>query len=406
MDFNIQNKRTKEKAIHRFCLFVVITAIPYLFIYSYLKAFILTGFIGLIIILFSLFIYLNKNGHTKLTRSLIFHTTNFGLVFFSCYLGFNSGIYLYFLASPLLVYILFDVEKKQIILLNLFGYTSSFVLIYFNQVEQILKPIPLSNDAIEIIYRVNFLTVLGICFLFVYHFALNNKRQISFLKEQQVKLEEEIIEKNNSQFELRKSLKERELLLSEIHHRVKNNLAVICSLLELQSNYINNNNLKTILKTSTNRIKSIALLHEKLYENNVFGNINLKSYLNELISHIKNSQDTSFCDIEFKIEIDQIYIQLEESMPVSLILNELITNSLKHAFQEQKNGIILIKATQSNGEIHLIYSDNGVGDFDPNEVQAKLGLSLIEALATQLNATLTIKKGKGFNLDMIFRLEN
>lgn len=203
---------------------------------------------------------------------------------------------------------------------------------------------------------------------------------------------------------LEKSLKEKEVLLSEIHHRVKNNLAIITGLLELQSYEIKNKEALQILSSSQTRINSIALVHEKLYMSDDLSEINMQNYINELISFIANTLQPDDIDINLSLDIDYIKLEINQALPCGLFLNEVITNSYKHAFKGKKKGNMCISFKEKNGNLTLVIQDDGIG-FIEEEYDAtnSLGMSLIETLADQLEGYIEKKNTPGAFIKLDFK---
>jgi PAS domain S-box-containing protein len=201
---------------------------------------------------------------------------------------------------------------------------------------------------------------------------------------------------------LKASLQEKEVLLAEIHHRVKNNLAVVSGLLGLQATYITNEQARAMFEESRNRIHSMALIHHKLYQHESFAQIDFAAYINDLISHIRDSYNNSEATITFNITCNDIYIDIKNAVPCGLIMNELISNAYKHAFPGRSQGEIKIVCTKMGEKFTMMVSDNGIG-FDMStelEKPRSLGLTLITALADQLSGSVraTHHQGTAFYL--------
>jgi two-component sensor histidine kinase len=190
-----------------------------------------------------------------------------------------------------------------------------------------------------------------------------------------------------SQAHLVNSLREKEILLKEVHHRVKNNIQIISSLLNLQARYIKDREAQEIIKDSRNRIESMALIHEKLFRSKDLANIDFYSYINEITSYLFHSYAKSRSQIDLKINIGSVDLGIDKAIPLSLMINELVVNSLKHAFPNGRKGEIVIELDKiDDGKLKLIFADNGVG-FPPTVKfpQAhSLGLQLIQSLAAQI----------------------
>ncbi|MCI0716426.1 MAG: PAS domain S-box protein, partial [Chlorobi bacterium] len=203
--------------------------------------------------------------------------------------------------------------------------------------------------------------------------------------------------------ELRKSLNEKEIMLKEIHHRVKNNLQVVSSLLRLQSDKIEDKTASEYLKISELRVKSMALIHQQLYKTRDLTRIDFKEYVKELSSYLLFINETNG-RINVNIDVDNIYYGIDIALPCGLIVNELVTNSIKHAFPNGKKGSIDVKLFKdSASKNHLIIKDDGVGakklDFSN---ASTLGMQLVGTLTEQLEGEIQVNSGKGTEVRIIF----
>ena len=200
------------------------------------------------------------------------------------------------------------------------------------------------------------------------------------------------------------SLKEKEQLLKEIHHRVKNNMQIISSLLNLQSDNTVDTKILNLLRESRNRINSMALVHEMLYKSNDLSKIGLKEYIESLSVSIYQSYVMPQSDIEINYTIENnIYFDIDKMIPMGLILNEIISNSLKHAFPARK-GIINIGLKSEKNKYVLEVNDNGIGfkkDFNV-ETDSHLGIQLIYMLTEQLGGDIKLDRKDGVSYSMIF----
>lgn len=211
------------------------------------------------------------------------------------------------------------------------------------------------------------------------------------------------------------SLNEKEILLKEIHHRVKNNLQIISSLLNLQSEKITHPDLLKIFMESQNRIRAMALVHEKLYESSDLSRIDFPQYIHSFLVHISNSYNLKPEHIQLHMELNNksCYFKIDTAIACGLILNELISNSCKYAFPDKKTGNIYLyfnlenENQQSNNYI-LQVADDGVGI--PPSVDLKnsdsLGLQLIAMLTKQIRGTLELDRTKGTKFTIRFTVEN
>ncbi|MEA1935856.1 MAG: histidine kinase dimerization/phosphoacceptor domain -containing protein [Thermodesulfobacteriota bacterium] len=205
---------------------------------------------------------------------------------------------------------------------------------------------------------------------------------------------------------LKKSLKEKEILLQEIHHRVKNNMQVISSLLNLQSQYVKDKESLEMFKESRNRILSMAFVHEKLYQSEDLTKINFNDYIRSITRHLLRTCSIDPGAVRLNINCSDVFLDINKAVPCGLIINELISNSLKHAFPEGKKGEITIDFhPDRDNRLTLVVSDTGTGfPEDINISDAKtLGLQLISALTDQLKGTLEIERDGGTAFKITFK---
>ena len=203
--------------------------------------------------------------------------------------------------------------------------------------------------------------------------------------------------------ELQGALEEKEVLIKEIHHRVKNNLAVISGLLEMQSWSLENEEAQKALNDSRLRVLAIAKIHENLYQNKNLGKINFEDFLEELRNGIVVSLKSKDKNIEVDLDVDSNLIGLEYAIPCGLIINELLTNAFKHAFNGRKDGRVIIKFKENNENLRLMVRDNGKG-IDENilgSTKSSLGITLIESLVAQLNAKFNVKNENGALFEIV-----
>jgi two-component sensor histidine kinase len=223
------------------------------------------------------------------------------------------------------------------------------------------------------------------------------------LTEANQRFKNEIAERRRAEQRLEYSLHEKEILLKEIHHRVKNNLQVISSMLNLQANQTKDSSLIAPLMDSRNRVQSMALIHEKLYCSSDLSNIDFSGYLESLVSSLYNSINSNHKDIKIRVISEPIAMEIDSAMPCGLIINELISNALKHAFPDRNSGDVIIQLkTNGDNQVQLIVSDNGVGFPENFDIQnsPSLGLQLVNALVNQLDGDLKYdtKQGTQFTL--------
>lgn len=220
-------------------------------------------------------------------------------------------------------------------------------------------------------------------------------------------LVEDVTEKKKSEEIIENSLKEKTTLLSEIHHRVKNNLAILSGLLQLQKNEVKDEKVTAAFEQSINRIISIAMVHELMYKSPELSSINIQSYLDMLVPAISAAMNDHNRNIEFAIQIDEYKLNINQAIPIGLLLNELITNSFKYAFREQEKGTITIKLDASGSKVTVLYEDNGSGFTDDSNFDKpkNLGLNLIHTQLQQLDAVYNVDTKNKFKLEFTFESE-
>jgi PAS domain S-box-containing protein len=204
---------------------------------------------------------------------------------------------------------------------------------------------------------------------------------------------------------LKESLNEKEMLLKEIHHRVKNNLMVISSLLNIQSRYIKDKAALDVFRESQNRAKSMALIHEKLYRSTDLKNIDFGEYIRTFATELYHSIVADPSLIKLNLNAESVMLDINTSIPLGLIVNELITNSLKHAFPEGTKGEINVDFGHDNGTFVLSVADNGKGfpeDMDFRKTDS-LGLQLVNSLTEQIDGILELDKTQGTQFKVIFK---
>jgi PAS domain S-box-containing protein len=204
------------------------------------------------------------------------------------------------------------------------------------------------------------------------------------------------------------NLKEKELLLSEIHHRVKNNLAIISSLLQLQQLYASDGMAKEMFKESQGRINSMALVHEKLYQNSNFSKVDFHLYTADIFRHIQAAYPGTTIDVQFVNEVQNIELDITTAVPCGLILNELLTNCYKYAFKGRKSGEIKIAFERKGEYLVLEVKDNGVGlpsTFAIDKAKS-MGMIIVKTLTTQLKGKLSITGRDGTSVILTFPVKN
>jgi two-component sensor histidine kinase len=216
---------------------------------------------------------------------------------------------------------------------------------------------------------------------------------------------QENAERQQAEKQLAASLNEKEVLLKEIHHRVKNNLQVISSLLNLQVQQTTDEAVLQALHQGRSRIRSMALLHQILYRSDDLTRIDFAAYVRQLSTQLCQSYHTQSCPVAVEVVADEVSLNIETAVPCGLILNELVSNALKHGFVDGRSGQIVIHLkAQDNNRIHLTVSDNGVGlptTFDYRQ-SPSLGLQLVNNLVEQLEGDLIVSNHQGTSITITF----
>ncbi|MDL1898586.1 GAF domain-containing protein, partial [Anaerolineae bacterium CFX7] len=218
-------------------------------------------------------------------------------------------------------------------------------------------------------------------------------------------MEQEVQERKRAEEEIKLSLKEKEVLLKEIHHRVKNNLQIITSLLNLQSAQIKDPETLAMFRESQARVRSMALIHEKLYQSKDLARIDFSGYVRELMVYLFRSYTVSPDQIQTEFEMGEIYLGIDTAIPCGLIISELVTNAMKYAFPNGRRGRLAIALhPRDDGNLVLRIADNGVGfpdDFDWRESDS-LGLQLVSTLTSQLHGKMEVSGRDGACFTLTF----
>ncbi len=215
---------------------------------------------------------------------------------------------------------------------------------------------------------------------------------------------EDITERTQVEQKMKNSLQEKEILLREIHHRVKNNLAVVSGILQLQAEYQDDDKFRNLIHECTARIQTIALVHEGLYGNQELSHVDFQQYLHQLVHNVEQTYNPTQKKIAVKLHTQKLLLDINTAMPCGLIINELLTNAYKHAFADCTDGKIDLHFELLNDRYHLIIEDNGKGmdQLPDKNNSASLGMFLIFSLAEQLKAEVTVDTKPGLRFEFRF----
>lgn len=215
---------------------------------------------------------------------------------------------------------------------------------------------------------------------------------------------DDVTESKQAIEQIKSSLQEKEVLLKEIHHRVKNNMQVITSLLSLQSKTIGDAKALEVFEDSQNRVKSMALIHETLYQSKDLSRIDFAEYLQKLVAHVSRSYRIRPNAVKINLHVNDVSLPIDTAVPCGLIINELASNALKYAFPADTKGEVNITFARAEDQYTLCVSDTGVGlppDFDPEQGKS-LGMKLVRMLTTQLSGEMACRNGVGTTFQITF----
>jgi two-component sensor histidine kinase len=215
----------------------------------------------------------------------------------------------------------------------------------------------------------------------------------------------DITERKQAEEALKASLHEKEVLLKEIHHRVKNNMQVISSLVSLQAEQLRDSALRDVFQEVSDRVRSMALVHEKLYQSADLARVEFAEYAQSLLNYLWRAHGTAACGIRLAVDLEPVPLSVNVAVPCGLILNELATNALKHAFRGRDGGTVKVSLRGSpDGRVCLRVGDNGTGlppGLDWRQADS-LGLRLVQILAKQLDATVEVARVEGTEFAVTF----
>lgn len=261
-----------------------------------------------------------------------------------------------------------------------------------------------SKEASKISYRLKHVNGSIIWVETLSRYTFNSKS--NFLVEIQ-STTRDITERKEILDKLEQSVQEKSVLLQEVHHRVKNNLAVISGLLQIQQFSVEDEETFKILDNSISRIKTMALIHEKLYESNSLSHIEFKGYIENLVQTIVSTLDIEN-KISIEIECDSFLLNVNQAVPCGLILNETISNSLEHAFVGRNSGSIKVLLKEEGNKVKVTIKDNGIGlpkDLSQNNIKS-MGLTIVNTLITQLESSLNFESKNGTTFSFSFLRED
>jgi two-component sensor histidine kinase len=342
--------------------------------------------------IFSLvFNYYKKN---SLAAYFLLVPVNVNLFLLNQHYSENVGIYMYYFLVIYFIAVLNNPNKKPTRTILFFIITfASFLGSKLIKIPSLrFSEITLEEEKVLLFYNQFLCFSIGIIIVFQ-AVKLINRQNIETLK---------LLDKEKeAQKTINQSLVEKEVLLAEIQHRVKNNLTIIVSLIRLQADKATDKQSIELFEDTKNRVISMSMVHDKLYNTKDLSHIDLCLYLSDLVSELVKSFSSLSTEIKVEKFLTPVRIELTRAVPVGLIVNEALTNSLKHAFNETiKNPTLSIGLKKENKSIFITISDNGVGFKYPVEKKTVLGLSLINSLAQQIDAKTNFETQNGTVLQL------
>jgi two-component sensor histidine kinase len=282
------------------------------------------------------------------------------------------------------------------------------ILLKAKNIQNLTKISDLQNVKLKQSELIRNLIIFGCAVLLVLSTLLYNRYQgqiksNQLLELQRIKISNQNVVLGTLNDKQQILITEKEWLLKEIHHRVKNNLQIVISLLNSQSSYLSDGAALDAIRESQNRMHSISLIHQKLYQSDNLAQIYMVDYIDELTDHLHSGIGAEKV-VEFDLQIEPISLDVAHAVPVGLILNEAVTNAIKYAFQPGKLGKITIALDETDRHIQLLISDNGPGlpsDYDITKSNS-LGMSLIHGLSRQMSGQLDFISLEGLTLKLIF----
>lgn len=341
----------------------------------------------------TVFLINNAGFHRTATSFLLIIITCI-IFFFDSYAGLASGTFLYYFPLILAVAFVHDFREKWLLLFHL---ALPLILLTVNLAthHRLFHCNTLSDSDYYRMFSFNILCSSTAIGFFMYLTMANNIREGKIF-------EQRLNERKATEQTIKHALAEKDILLAEIHHRVKNNLAIIASLFNLQISTVENDDARNILLESKNRVKSMALIHDRLYKSDNMSDVDFAKYTKELVDEIHFSYPSVSDSITVNTHISNIRLNVNTAIPCGLILNELLTNCYKYAFAGRQTGVIDIEFTSIGNMLRLIVKDNGVGLKKNYKESESLGMVVIQSLSEQLDGEYKFSVDNGTRFELKF----
>lgn len=348
-------------------------------------------------VIFIFALCLNKYRHHLVSITLLFVFVSLTIFFFCSKDGIQTGDYLYYFPLILSLSFAFDYKIHRFFIVSIFIFIMCLMLINIYTYDPVQDADIMDESSRREAFALNLVLSMFTLGFFIY-LTIKNNEMISSLYEQRLN------EKEKNEALIKKSLIEKDLLMAELHHRVKNNLAIMVGFFNLRMNTTDNEEARSVLLESKNRVNSMALIHNHLYQKEDVSEINFDIYIRDLVNEIKTSYPSLANSVLVECDIANVKLDLNTAVPCALILNELLTNCYKHAFKGRSNGLIRIEFKPfGKHQYKLNVYDSGVGFKNAKINNNSLGMSVIEALTQQLNGVHTYTSDKGTLFELVFK---
>lgn len=340
--------------------------------------------------------FFNKIHFHRFAISFLYIIVSIAIFYFDSYSGFLSGTYLYYFPLVLAIAFVFDVREDKRYMFFHFSLIIICLTINTTTHHSLFKSDFITDDKRYQMFVFNLLFSASSVGLFVY-LTIQNSLKESILFQQR------ILEREKSETIIKIALAEKDILMAELHHRVKNNLAVISGLFSLKITDNLNEEAKSVLIESRDRVRSMSLIHNQLYKNHSLVEVNFDEYVKELVTEINSSYPSVSNSISISTYVNNISLNVNHAVPCGLILNELLTNCYKHAFKNKEEGHIDIRFVSDNSHFKMNVKDNGVGLPEDYNKRSSLGISVVESLSEQLNGAFCFKNDEGTSFELTFK---
>ena len=340
--------------------------------------------------------YLNKLQYHRFAITFLFATVTVAIFYFDSYSGINSGTYLFHFPLILALAFIFDMREDKYRMVIHFSIIICLLAVNIVTRRELFESKFLNDYQRGQMFMFNlFLSVSSVGF-FVYLMVQNTVKEnyLYIIQLEERRKSEEIV---------KSTLAEKNILISELHHRVKNNLAIISGLFSLRIQDGMHEEARSVLVESRDRVRSMALIHNLLYKSNSLTEVNFNTYATELIKEISTSYPTVANSVKTNTHINNVFLNVNMAIPCGLILNELLTNCYKHAFTDSSGGIIDITFEKNNKLLKMTVKDNGKGLPDDYNTKHSLGMTVIEALSEQLEGNFSFSNKQGTIFELNFK---